>query len=128
MQYRFSATARQRLLLVAACTGLALFLLLHTATAQESGPDIQVPDSADAVVKVRGMACSSCAQRMKSALNDIEGVDQALVLLDKQEVVLTLSDKTIPSEKTLRETVTNAGYKFRTVVFAKGRTNNGADE
>lgn len=95
---------------------------------QESASNIQVPDTADAVVKVHGMVCSACAKRMQNALNDVDGIDQATVLLDTQKVVLTLSDQNVPSENTLRETVTNAGYEFRTVLFANGRTSDGAGE
>lgn len=128
MNTRPSVIALRHLSFITIGTGLALLLLPQTVAAQESATDVQVPDTADAVVRVRGMACSACAQRMKSALNDVEGVHQASVLLDKQEVVLTLSEEQIPSEKTLRETVRNAGYEFRSVVFAKGQTIDGSDD
>jgi cation transport ATPase len=58
---------------------------------------------------------------MQSVLEGVEGVDRATVLLEKQHVLLTLSGETTPSEKTLREAVTSAGYEFRRAVFAEKR-------
>lgn len=109
----------QYTLLIAAGVGLVLLLLPQSAVAQETASTVQVPDSVDALVDVRGMVCSNCARRMKSALEDVEGVDRATVLLEKQDVLLTLTDEKTPSEKTLREAVTSAGYEFRNATFAE---------
>lgn len=108
--------------------GLAVLLLPDVATAQTPGTAVQVPDTADAVVQVRGMACSNCARRMKNALEAVEGVEQATVLLEKQTVVLTLNDAKIPAEKTLRETVTSAGYEYRRAAFAETQETDGSGE
>ncbi|MCS3699228.1 heavy-metal-associated domain-containing protein [Salinibacter ruber] len=128
MRSRTATFSVRSLFLVAAALGLALSLLPQTVTAQEAAPKVQVPDTADAVLQVNGMACSACAQRMKSVLEDVEGVDRATVLLEKQNVVLTLSDQQTPSEQILREAVTSAGYEFRTAVFAKGQKSKGTGE
>lgn len=109
-------------ILFAVSLGLALSMFSQTATAQEASPDVQVPDTADAVVQVNGMACSACADRMKSTLEGVEGVTRATVLLEEQSVVLTLGVESTPTEQILREAVTSAGYEFRTAVFAEGRT------
>ncbi|MFB6232306.1 MAG: heavy-metal-associated domain-containing protein [Salinibacter sp.] len=103
----------------AVAAGLLLLLLPPAASAQQSSQAVQVPDTADAVVQVRGMACSACARRMKRALEDVDGVDRATVLLKKQDVLLTLSAQKTPSEKILREAVTSAGYEFRGALFAR---------
>ena len=121
MRSRTSTLSFRSLFLFAAALGLALSLLPQTATAQDAAPKVEVPDTADAVLQVNGMACSACAQRMKSVLEEVEGVDRATVLLEEQNVVLTLGGNPMPSEKTLREAVTSAGYEFRTAVFAKGQ-------
>lgn len=113
--------------LIAVGLGLVTFVFPRSAMAQDSTPVIQVPDTADAVVQVRGMACSACAQRMKSTLEDVDGVDRVTVLLEKQNVVLTLGAKSTPSDQSLREAVTNAGYEFRTAVFAKAHENEESD-
>ncbi|MFB6273597.1 MAG: heavy-metal-associated domain-containing protein [Salinibacter sp.] len=115
----FPSVSLRRFFLAAAGVGLALLLLPQTAAAQESASTVQVPDSADALVQVRGMVCSNCARRMKGALEGVEGVDRATVLLEKQRVLLTLSGEKSPSEKTLREAVTSAGYEFRNATFAE---------
>ncbi len=125
MPSRTSTLSVRSIFLVAAALGLVLSVLPQTATAQESAPGVQVPDTADAVVQVHGMACSACAQRMKSVLEEVGGIDRATVLLEKQNVVLTLSDEKTLSEKTLREAVTSAGYEFRTAVFSKGQKSKG---
>jgi len=121
MRSRTSTFSVRSLFLVAAALGLALSLLPQTATAQDAAPKVEVPDTADAVLKVNGMACSACAQRMKSVLEEVEGVDRATVLLEEQNVVLTLGGNPMPSEKTLREAVTSAGYEFRAAAFAEVR-------
>ncbi|MCS3676273.1 copper chaperone CopZ [Salinibacter ruber] len=121
MRFRTSRFFFRSLFFVTASLGLALSPLPQTATAQESAPEVQVPDTADAVVQVHGMACSACAQRMKSVLEEVEGVDRATVLLEEQNVVLTLGGNPMPSEKTLREAVTSAGYEFRAAAFAEVR-------
>ena len=128
MRLRTSTFSVCSLFLVAAALGLALSLLPQTATAQDAAPKVEVPDTADAVLQVNGMACSACAQRMKRVLEEVEGVDRATVLLEKQNVVLTLSDQQTPSEQILREAVTSAGYEFRTAVFAKGQKSKGTGE
>ncbi|HKL89495.1 MAG TPA: heavy metal-associated domain-containing protein [Salinibacter sp.] len=128
MRFRTATFSVRSIFLLAAALELALLLLPQTATAQESAPEVQVPDTADAVLQVNGMACSACAQRMKSVLEEVEGVDRATVLLEEQNVVLTLGGNPMPSEKTLREAVTSAGYEFRTAVFAKGQKSKGTGE
>ena len=102
MRFRTATFSVRSIFLLAAALELALLLLPQTATAQESAPEVQVPDTADAVLQVNGMACSACAQRMKSVLEEVEGVDRATVLLEEQNVVLTLGGNPMPSEKTLR--------------------------
>lgn len=118
----------RRLAILAAGLGLAFVLGPQTAGAQMSGPDVQVPDTADAVVRVRGMACSACARRMKGALEDVDGVDRATVRLEEQDVLLILVEEEAPSEKTLREAVTSAGYEFRTAVFVEEQKKEGPGE
>jgi len=98
--------------------GLGLGLGPHTAAAQEGGSTVQVPDTADAVVQVRGMACPNCARRMKGALEGIDAVEIADVQLEGQRAILTLkADRTV-TETVLRTAVTEAGYGFRGVTFA----------
>jgi len=114
-----SLPSLRRVLLAAAGGALVLLALPQHAVAQEAAPAVQVPDTADAVVQVRGMMCSNCARRMKGALEDLDEVDRATVLLEKQTALLTFVSENAPSANTLREAVTRAGYEFRGAVLAK---------
>lgn len=118
MRSRRSLTTIPCLLLIVAGTGLAVFLLPQPVTAQESASEIQVPDSADAVVKVHGMACQMCAQSVKRSLEGVEDVDAAHVHLDEQRALLTLTGDHSVTENLLRTTVEKAGYEFEAVTFA----------
>jgi copper chaperone CopZ len=113
------SVALQRFLLVAIGSSLALLALPRMAAAQDSDPAVQVPDTVDAVVQVRGMMCSDCARRMKGALESIGAVETTDVQLKEQRALLTLeADRTV-TETALRTAVTEAGYAFRTVTFAE---------
>jgi copper chaperone CopZ len=113
------SVALRRFLLVAIGFSLALLALPRMTAAQDSDPAVQVPDTVDAVVQVRGMMCSNCARRMKGALEGIGAVETADVQLKEQRALLTLeADRTV-TETALRTAVTEAGYAFRTVTFAE---------
>jgi len=108
------------LTVIALAVGSLSLLSTPRAIAQNDGPEtIQVPDTADAVVQIRGMVCSNCAQRMKRALEKLDGVTQASVQLEEDRAVLSLNGETEVSEKTLKERVNIAGYEFRGVVFGE---------
>jgi copper chaperone CopZ len=116
---RFSLLRSLRLVLIAvAVGGLGLGLGPHTAAAQEGEGIVQVPDTADAVVRVQGMACPNCARNMRQALKGLDAVETADVKLEEQRAILTLkADRTV-TEKALRTVVTEAGYRVRGVTLA----------
>jgi len=61
------------------------------------------------VIRVEGMSCEHCAEKVKSALMEIEGVKSVAVNLKKGEVkikyILDISDNTIV------KAVSEAGYQ-----------------
>lgn len=83
----------------------------------QSADDLVQSDTVDAVVHVRGMACEMCAQNMKQSLETVEGIESAHINLDEQNALIRWTDGTSVSSDVLRETVTNAGYEFKGVVF-----------
>jgi len=62
-------------------------------------------------LKIKGMDCEHCVHHVKTALENLDGVDKAEVSLKKAEAVVTFEkDKTIPAE-TMAQAVKEAGYE-----------------
>lgn len=101
--------------------GLAGVLLLGAviATSIRTQEVPARPDVApDVVVHVEGMACQLCARSMKRSVSEIEGVSDVEVLLDEQEVHVTLEENTSPSEEEFEDAVTKAGFTFEKAVYS----------
>lgn len=96
---------------------LLLGAVLATSVRTQEAPDH--PEVApDVVVHVEGMACQLCARSMRKAVGEIEGVSNVEVLLDEQEVHVTLEENTSPSEEEFEDAVTKAGFTFEKAVYA----------
>ena len=61
-------------------------------------------------VSVKGMMCGHCEARVKKALEDINGIDEAIVSHEKGTAIISLSSDV--SDKTIRKAIQDAGYKF----------------
>ena len=61
-------------------------------------------------IQVKGMMCPHCEARVKSALEALPGIEQALPSHEKGEVVLTLSGEV--EKQAIAKAVTDAGYTF----------------
>lgn len=61
------------------------------------------------IIKIEGMMCPHCEARVKSTLEALEGVTEAIVSHEKGEAIVK-SDKEI-SYETLKEIVEAQGYK-----------------
>ena len=59
------------------------------------------------VLKIDGMTCGNCANRVENALNHLDGV-YASVDLMKEEAVVRMKEKV--EDQTLKKTVAAAGY------------------
>lgn len=60
------------------------------------------------VIKIQGMHCQHCQNRVEQALNNLEGVS-AKVNLKKEETVVTM--KSHHDEQSLRNAIQEAGYE-----------------
>ena len=65
-------------------------------------------DTMKKVMIVEGMACGHCKANVEKALMGVDGVAEAVVDLDKKEVLVTLSKEV--SDEALTKVVTDAGY------------------
>lgn len=74
---------------------------------------IDLSDSGDSLtitVRIKGMMCPHCENRVKTALEALDGVNEAVVSHEKGTAVLK-TDSAVPTE-ILKKAVTDAGYKF----------------
>ena len=60
--------------------------------------------------KIEGMMCNMCEKHVKSALEGIDGVENAVVSHDSGTAVMTVSKKV--AEADVKKAVEDAGYKF----------------
>ena len=65
-------------------------------------------------IKIKGMSCSHCENRVKENLEKIAGVESAVPSAEKENAVITLSEEV--EETKLKEAVTEAGYEFVKVI------------
>lgn len=61
-------------------------------------------------ISVDGMSCEHCANKVKNALESLNGISKVRVNLNKKEVVIYYKDN-IDFEK-IETTINNLGYKF----------------
>jgi len=62
-----------------------------------------------AIIKIKGMSCNHCVKAVTKALNEIEGIKNVKVDLDKAEASY---DEVKPvSMNTIRERIEKAGYE-----------------
>lgn len=61
-------------------------------------------------VAVKGMMCGHCEARVKKALEEINGIDEAIVSHEKGTAVISLSSDV--SDKIIKKAIQDAGYKF----------------
>ncbi|MCK8817208.1 cation transporter [Natroniella sulfidigena] len=62
------------------------------------------------VFTVKGMSCGHCKNAVESALADVDGVKEAVVDLEAEEVEVEFDDSQTDL-KQLKEVVTEEGYK-----------------
>jgi copper ion binding protein len=59
---------------------------------------------------ISGMSCEHCAHKVKTALEQINGVNLATVSVDSQTAIVELSEEV--SQERLSTAVTDSGYTF----------------
>ena len=65
-------------------------------------------------LKIEGMSCMHCVNRVKTALESIEGVSSAKVSLDDNEAVVSLTLEV--DDKTLKDAVSDQGYSVISII------------
>lgn len=65
-------------------------------------------------MKIDGMSCMHCSNRVEQVLKELSGVTQAKVELEKQLAVVTLSENI--ENNVLEQAVTNAGYVVKEIL------------
>ena len=61
-------------------------------------------------LKIEGMHCTGCSNRLEKVLNNVDGVESAKVSLEEKKADIKY-DETQISEKELIEAVEDAGFK-----------------
>ena len=59
-------------------------------------------------MRITGMACASCVQRLEAALKSVKGVKSAVVSLEKQTAKVEVSDPQVRKE--LEKAAEDAGF------------------
>jgi len=62
-------------------------------------------------IKINGMDCEHCAHHVKTAIENLDGVDKAEVNLKKGEASVTLTKENPATVETIAKTVKNVGYE-----------------
>lgn len=63
-------------------------------------------------IKIDGMTCSGCAEKVKTALIKLDGVKSAEVSLENRNALVTFDDAKT-DEKALKQAVNAAGFKAK---------------
>ena len=61
-------------------------------------------------LKIEGMHCAGCSNRLEKILNNVDGIESAKVSLEEKSADIKY-DETQVSEKELIEAVKDAGFK-----------------
>jgi len=97
---------RKKLLAIA----LVLPLLALTSFAVSAGEGEKEEAVLNVKLSVRGMTCAGCVDKVQAALKKIEGVEEAMVDLDKNMAKVTYKKGSTTPEK-LAKAVSEAGFK-----------------
>ena len=80
------------------------------APAEETGKSAETAEITEKKYKVTGMMCAHCENRVKEALEAIEGIEEAAASCLYDSVTVKLSADV--SEESIKEAIEKAGYKF----------------
>lgn len=60
-------------------------------------------------LKIEGMHCTGCSNRLEKVLNNIEGVTSAQVNFDEKSAIVNLDEGKVTIEK-IKENIEDAGF------------------
>lgn len=65
----------------------------------------------ETVIKVEGMVCNGCENRVQNALKNIEGVEN--VVADHNTGIVTVTSKNEVEESVMKEKIENIGFEVK---------------
>jgi copper chaperone CopZ len=95
---------------------LIVFGFFSVSLAQNKTTSDQAETSGGQItLHIEGMVCSMCEQNCKKALEKLEGVNVESISAEKGIAKLTYTGSNPINDKTLKESVENAGYNLEKV-------------
>lgn len=61
-------------------------------------------------LKIEGMHCTGCSNRLEKVLNNTEGIENAKVSFECKEAIIKF-DETKINEEEIKETIEDSGFK-----------------
>ena len=61
-------------------------------------------------LKIEGMHCTGCSNRLEKVLNNSEGVEKATVSFEQKEAIITYNENQTSIDK-IKEDIQDAGFK-----------------
>ena len=68
----------------------------------------------EAILHIEGMTCKSCVQTVERAILDLNGIERALVDLEKGNAFVQY-DSNVVTEQKIKEAIQNSGYHIAEV-------------
>ena len=65
----------------------------------------------ETIIKVEGMVCNGCENRVQNALKNINGVEN--VVADHTTGIVTITSKNEVAESTMKEKIEDIGFKVK---------------
>ena len=65
----------------------------------------------ETIIKVEGMVCNGCENRVQNALKNIDGVEN--VVADHTTGIVTITSKNEVAESTMKEKIEYIGFKVK---------------
>ena len=61
-------------------------------------------------LKIEGMHCTGCSNRLEKVLNNTDGVEKATVSFEEKQAIITYNESQIDIAQ-IKETIEGAGFK-----------------
>ncbi len=61
-------------------------------------------------LKIEGMHCTGCSNRLEKVLNNTDGVEKATVSFEEKQAIITYNESQIDLTQ-IKETIEGAGFK-----------------
>lgn len=61
-------------------------------------------------LKIEGMHCTGCSNRLEKVLNNTDGIEKATVSFEEKQAIIEYDESQIDIDK-IKETISDAGFK-----------------